>query len=524
MADPTINATEPELVITEATTIDEVMRYLAATQPDLLPQEAITLAYRMLNGEQNPEIEAATSEELAAAQNAAFDVAEKLAETQGDFTQLDEDERAIAEENKADIEEFAAILGMVNTSALGWAGNYMIGFHTDLLDEDIERMYGILEAFEFVPSNLAISPDLTPENRASMMKAAVYSVLAQESHDSVFAMGVWAAEQEGVNFTGAHEINMGGSNIPVPDVNRWAQAYANGNTTEVLKWVQVADYAGVPLDQYVHLMSLRDLVPASAEGAVPEQIDEVRRFASEQYEIAQRLKDGNELYSSPLLSMIYAVDPELAERLKSGEPLTVEETRMLKEIIGADDTLLRQIDNMRLPELDHVMDLMTGETTQLTYDETAVLEAARTIAQSWNLDFDDAELLGLTKTWKDGQQETFNQRSPFLETEDRVNTFGEGGQSDGNLAMRETIRNTPDYQRFFSNKPGSQTEETYVSRFQNQSSRIFGDLVPEAIQAGMETGDINAVGQAGIYSGAAEESSQFLGGLARLSQSLRKLT
>jgi hypothetical protein len=242
--------------------------------------------------------------------------------------------------------------------------------------------------------------------------------------------------------------------------------------------------------------------------------------------IAQRISSGTERFDNDYVALVSAFDAPLAERLASSMfSLSREELERVNSIVGssfegsAQDTWVKNR-------------LYGSSSSSGSFRDTgSIREAALSLAEAWNLPGVTDEIIDSIASGYNGQFAGIISGSvdnPFSRESERPLYGGESGSETGvtgqDAFARQQLRGTDQYSQFFGNKPDGQSEEDYVSRFQNKSQSILGDNNPDAVRAGMKTGDPNSVFRNALSSGAGESSGRFQGRLASLAEAFRSMT
>jgi hypothetical protein len=234
------------------------------------------------------------------------------------------------------------------------------------------------------------------------------------------------------------------------------------------------------------------------------------------------LAKGLELYDSPMLAMVYAHDPDLAQRMATQwYTITPDEATKISTYVGDPDKV-GAIPGVKQAEEDWYRSVLEGSGNFQLVDERAVLDAARTIVGSWNMTLGEPQLNNLLSQWKGAQARTLQSQSPFKRYDQQL--IQVNAPQDEGAFLRETLRSTGEYGQLFGNKSTAETEQEYVNRFENKSQEYLGDQNIGAVRAGMMSGDPNTVVGQAMASGKAYESSRFRGRLATMADTFRSMT
>ena len=109
--------------------------------------------------------------------------------------------------------------------------------------------------------------------------------------------------------------------------------------------------------------------------------------------------------------------------------------------------------------------------------------------------------------------------------ENKLNSGGRSGQTnttidvDPTSLLRTMLMGDPEYKSLFGNKPGGVSEEDFVNQAKSGVTDILGTVaVPDAVRAGMKTGNQNTAIGFAAGTRAATQSSRFMGRLAAAAQ------
>jgi len=280
------------------------------------------------------------------------------------------------------------------------------------------------------------------------------------------------------------------------------------------------------------------------------------------------LSTGLEMYDSKLQAYFHTVNPSIARKM-SEDPssLTREETNQIADELDRLDPMIRgggisgmSTRNAEWEYMENISDVAletkstsTGETPISTTNVIDVQETYRDVFESWFPGADPSAgqmasftswFTGAETAWGEAMRADVAKDNPFAGP---TNPFGKG-MSEEQMAAAEAfgapgtverasqigtgaqsqLRGTDLYTEYFQNKPLGMSEEAYNAAFENQSRSLFGaaqgSLNVDERAAGMKTGDTRAVGQAGIFSGSAFDSSTFRGRLADFQNVFKEMT
>ena len=236
----------------------------------------------------------------------------------------------------------------------------------------------------------------------------------------------------------------------------------------------------------------------------------------------KQLEEGLKQYDSPLLAMVFAHDPDLAQRMASQwYSLSADDIERIGSYVGDIDAL-ENMPGVRTSETAWLRSVMEGAGNFQLVDERSVLDAARTIVGSWNMTLGENQLQNLVGQWKSAQARVMQAQNPFQRYSQALQQVD--APQDEAAFLRETLRSTGEYGQLFGNKSNAETEEEYVSRFANQSQEFLGDQNIDAVRAGMRSGDPRAVVGSAMASGDAYESSTFRRKMVRAADVFRSMT
>jgi len=247
---------------------------------------------------------------------------------------------------------------------------------------------------------------------------------------------------------------------------------------------------------------------------------------------------GMELYDNPFIASIHAVDPDMAERVfREGPMLTAEEWAYVESIVGGVslygntgnaswDTRIRAIEAQIAKAVEFGMGgpVDRGTAERFEVNEGAAREVGRTLAGNWNMTLSDEDVAILGSAFGGAV------RSAYMAAWNEAMSVGADGAPisgdgiDPNSYAADYLRRLPEYLDLFGAKHQAETEEEYVAKFEQMSSTILGYDDPDAVRAGMESGDRNVVGQQALLSGTAEDSSTWQERAAGIEAAFRAMT
>ena len=248
------------------------------------------------------------------------------------------------------------------------------------------------------------------------------------------------------------------------------------------------------------------------------------------FKVASDVANGLETYDNPLVAVLHAVSPALAEGLVNDRyNLDREQLSQIRDIVGenfAGDAGYEWI-NMRLDGVGS-----DGSRAGSAPNNLDVMEAARALAQSWNLPLTDEILQGIAS----GYDGVFagvvaqNDNNPFGRQSDKPLYGGGEGELGGTAGQSEAgylvgaLRQTDEYKQRFGLKDPTQSEEEYVSQSANAVTALFGERNPTAINQTMEQGgDRNAAWRVGI-AGEGMNSATFKRKMLEIGEVFRRYT
>lgn len=554
----TLTVGDDSVELTAHTSVRELATWLQARGLD--PKMAAAILTEMRGGEPAdlPQFETPNPEEIAAHQDAVLEAVRK---NRSGAELSDEESEALSGATSEEIVQIDAALSSLDLSnqaaALGWIMGVSTGITPEDLLADAETVYEIAVAQGLMPESLRIADEqaVGEETLKVMKQSAVVNLLKYQDTDAVLLFSLYVNENPQAQYVGEHRTD----GYLTMDLLNWADKYLDGNTAAAATLAKVGEKYGFEPQVFIHAAAdmyknrrqdvergrrgrgptvenatepptISDMVPKPGvtdprtRGVSPVRSNvAAANTARLLNDFGARLQEGKELYKSTLLAMVHANDPDLASKMfNNWNDLSLNDFMEAAPYLGDLDTL-GELPGVVQSEVDWFRSHLTGEVTKYEYDQASQIEAARTLTQQWNLDFDDSELLALTQQWKNGQLDKIEQRRPWVDPTAPimdVTTLEAGG--DPSVSMREAIRGTPEYQFYFGNKPNYQTEEAYASRFNTQSQALFGDVLPDLARVGMQTGSPEQMAAAGLMAGG--RTSTFKGRMARMGEVFRRMT
>lgn len=236
--------------------------------------------------------------------------------------------------------------------------------------------------------------------------------------------------------------------------------------------------------------------------------------------VATRYKAGLALYNeSKVLAAVHVNDPDLALRL-SNDPYGLDsgELRRVLEYIGGAEG--KEGD----PQVGWILNRLAGayEVTA-EVDSEQVRNAVQTLADAWNLTGTDGVAAAIAgEMIADAvARARATLPNPFRqELGSPVNV--EETIQDITAHVKARFRQLPEYRELFAQMRPGESEEEYVRRFESESQRILGDDNAAAVRAGMRTGNINAIYQQALHTGAGDASTRFQQIIARNAEVFRE--
>ena len=236
--------------------------------------------------------------------------------------------------------------------------------------------------------------------------------------------------------------------------------------------------------------------------------------------VATRYKAGLALYNeSRVLAAVHVNDPDLALRL-SNDPYGLDsgELRRVLEYIGGAEG--KEGD----PQVSWILNRLAGayEVTA-EVDSEQVRNAVQTLADAWNLTGTDGVAAAIAgEMIADAiARARATLPNPFRqELGSPVNV--EETIQDITAHVKARFRQLPEYRELFAQMRPGESEEEYVRRFESESQRILGDDNAAAVRAGMRTGNINAIYQQALHTGAGDASTRFQQIIARNAEVFRE--
>lgn len=249
--------------------------------------------------------------------------------------------------------------------------------------------------------------------------------------------------------------------------------------------------------------------------------DPTQRFTRKPIlETAASYKAGLALYNdSKVLAAVHVNDPDLARRL-ANDPYGLDsgELRRVLDYMGGAEG--KEGD----PQVSWILNRLAGayEVTA-EVDSEQVRNAVQTLADAWNLTGTDGVAAAIAgEMIADAiARARATLPNPFRqELGSPVNV--EETIQDITAHVKARFRQLPEYRELFAQMRPGESEEEYVRRFESESQRILGDDNAAAVRAGMRTGNINAIYQQALHTGAGDASTRFQQIIARNAEVFRE--
>ena len=244
----------------------------------------------------------------------------------------------------------------------------------------------------------------------------------------------------------------------------------------------------------------------------------------------RKFSENKQEFKTLIPTYVSMLDPAMARRLMDDPySLSFDEHLKIMEWIGDDPVFKTHVMNSPMGAVQwNWLEGMGGDNTRMeSIDKEAVREATRTLISSWNLPgMSDAFVDSVANSFAAGQKVMAQQAlgNPFNpQYSGTVDTILVDEPSDRTAHAKKRVRETGEYQKYFTNK-GDLSEEEYVNRFESVSQNMFGQSNKDSVRAGMIGGERKDVAAHGIASGEFKESSTFQGRLARLVDAFRSET
>lgn len=289
------------------------------------------------------------------------------------------------------------------------------------------------------------------------------------------------------------------------------------------------------------------------EGGIIDPLDPKGWTEASAYEVIQetvdQIADGAQMYGGSYeLAYIHSIDPKLADKIYNDhDALTDSEVaakdaymRHLEDYAANNPTsdLARSV-NTRGTNFNFIKGLQAGATDKTVFEDPSLKDSTRNsykviyeskfLREPTERELDnfirffvgkEAEYQKAARSWnplKDGE-------SPF------VLTGSDGQQLRATASIDEWLKSgeNPEYALLYGKKPEGVTDDQYLSSFEQQAAKLYGSAQAAQMvnlrRLGMQSGDLNVVGQQGIVSGEGYDSSAFQQRLAGFRSVFRSTT
>jgi hypothetical protein len=415
---------------------------------------------------------------------------------------LTEGQQSLAEEYRSEI---TRILDEI--AAREAIGTYDWVYNTlQLRPGSLDADEALVQLWEHLAQLRIVDPLDEPEDKA----LAVKELLARSPQNQAVQLAVFDWGQE----TGAYLPDQRVDGVPLREINAIAQRY--GVTT-----ARATTIGRLATERGVNPIELADVWYSQIKYLVPEASGAVRGGLAPITQVADSYKEGLNRYDqSQVLAAVHVFDPKLAAKLRS-DPYSLDSGE-LQRVLKYADGAASQDGN---PQITWIQQRLAGgyKVTD-TVDTVAVREAIQTMADAWNLTGSEGIAASIAGELISAAVARARSQLP--------NPFGGIGDSpitiqdtmhDVSAHVRSRLREMPEYADLFAGMAPGESEEEYVSRFENRSQSVFGDDVPGAVRAGMRSGNVNTVYQQGLLTEAGEDSTRFQEIIARNARIFREL-
>ena len=246
------------------------------------------------------------------------------------------------------------------------------------------------------------------------------------------------------------------------------------------------------------------------------------------FQLAKDFKEGLDMYEgSNVLAALHASDPELAADLRN-DPYGLDSGELQRALDflgqGGTDGPEGAVGASSDPQINWIKTrLAGGYTATATVDSGAVKEAVQTLAQAWNLVGQEDVAASVASDVVAGAVARARAQlpNPFGPLKSGVNVIDSVENVEARI--RQRLRGSGEYQELFGHKQAAESEEEYVSRFENRSQSVLGDDNSSVVRNAMRTGNVNSVYQQALHTEAGDSSTRFQEILARNAQVFREL-
>ncbi len=271
------------------------------------------------------------------------------------------------------------------------------------------------------------------------------------------------------------------------------------------------------------------------------------------YEVIQdtvdQIADGAQMYGGSYeLAYIHSIDPKLADKIYNDHDALTDSEVAAKnaymnnlEAYAASNPLsdfARSV-NTTGTNFNFIKGLQAGATDKTVFEDPSLKDSTRNsykviyeskfLREPTERELDnfirffvgkEAEYQKAARSWnplKDGE-------SPF------VLTGSDGQQLRATASIDEWLKSgeNPEYALLYGKKPEGVTDDQYLSSFEQQAAKLYGSAQAAQMvnlrRLGMQSGDLNVVGQQGIVSGEGYDSSAFQQRLAGFRSVFRSTT
>ena len=266
-------------------------------------------------------------------------------------------------------------------------------------------------------------------------------------------------------------------------------------------------------------------------------------------ETVEQIADGAQMYGGSYeLAYIHSIDPKLADKIYNDHDALTDSEVAAKnaymtnlEAYAANDPLsdfARSV-NTTGTNFNFIKGLQAGATDKTVFEDPSLKDSTRNsykviyeskfLREPTERELDnfirffvgqEAEYQKAARSWnplKDGE-------SPF------VLTGSDGQQLRATSSIDEWLKSgeNPEYALLYGKKPEGVSDDQYLSSFEQQAAKLYGSAQGSQMvnlrRLGMQSGDLNVVGQQGIVSGEGYDSSAFQQRLAGFRNVFRSTT
>ena len=266
-------------------------------------------------------------------------------------------------------------------------------------------------------------------------------------------------------------------------------------------------------------------------------------------ETVKQIADGAQMYAGSYeLAYIHSIDPKLADKIYNDHDALTDSEVAAKnaymdhlEVYAANNPtsdLARSV-NTTGRNFNFIKGLQAGATDKTVFEDPSLKDSTRNsykviyeskfLREPTERELDnfirffvgkEAEYQKAARSWnplKDGE-------SPF------VLTGSDGQQLRATASIDEWLKSgeNPEYALLYGKKPEGVTDDQYLSSFEQQAAKLYGSAQGAQMvnlrRLGMQSGDLNVVGQQGIVSGEGYDSSAFQQRLAGFRNVFRSTT